>query len=103
MDAVKDIALNEVNDIIIKNGDFLVDYSDEVHVEQILKAAKGSWKQYPLLGVHLIKKINMPTSEIKLVALKKEMKIQLEYDNYRVNKISLSNLNNAIIDCDRIS
>lgn len=103
MDAVKDIALNENNDIIIKNGDFLIDYSDEVHVEQILKSAKGSWKQYPLLGVHLIKKTNMPTSEITIVALKKEMKIQLEYDNYRVNKISLSNLNNAIIDCDRIN
>lgn len=103
MATVKDIALNTDNEIIIKDGDFFIDYSDEVHVEQILKSAKGSWKQYPLLGVHLIKKTNMPTSETKLVALKKEMKIQLEYDNYRVNKINVSNLNNAIIDCDRIS
>jgi len=102
MDAVKDIALNENNDIIIKGGDFLIDYSDEVHVEQILKSAKGSWKQYPLLGVHLIKKTNMPTSETKLVALKKEMKIQLEYDNYRVNKIIVSDLNNTILDCERV-
>ena len=102
MIAVKDIALDSNNDIIIKDGDFVIDFSDEVHVENILKAAKSSWKQYPLLGVHLIKKINMPTSETKLVGLKKEMKIQLEYDNYKVNKISISDLNNTIIDCERI-
>lgn len=102
MTAAKDISLDNNNDILIKEGDFVIDYSDEVHVENILKAAKSSWKQYPLLGVHLIMKTQMPTSEIRLVALKKEIKIQLEYDGYQVNKISVADLNNTIIDCERI-
>lgn len=97
-----DIALDNNNDLQIANGDFVIDYSDEVHVENILKSSKGEWKQYPLLGVALYKKIFMPTSELQLVSLKKNIKIQLEYDNYRVKKIDVTNLNQTIIDCERI-
>jgi hypothetical protein len=99
---VADILLDSTDDLIIAIGDFAIGNSDEIHVEQILKSAKTEFKNFPLLGVHLNKKTLMPTSETQLVSLKKNIKIQLEYDNYRVNKIDVSNLNQTIINCERI-
>lgn len=97
----KDFNINDDGDLIIENGDFQIALSEEIHVEHILRSAKGDWKQYPLLGVHLDEKAKMPTSQTRIVELKKEIKIQLEYDNYSVKKVDLTNFENVIIACER--
>jgi len=76
------------DDIVISNGDFLIDESDQQHVEHILKASKGNYFQYPTLGVGIEDKLG---GDISPQALEKEIKKQLQSDNYKTEgtKVSL--------------
>lgn len=46
-----DIALNDTEDLAIKNGDFLTGESTAQHQQQLLLNNKGDFKQNPTIGV----------------------------------------------------
>lgn len=48
---VKDILLDSDYDLIVKNGDFYINDSDQQHIDLIIRCYKGAYKQFPLLGV----------------------------------------------------
>lgn len=98
---IEDIALDEDGDLLM-TSDFVIEASDEMHIEHILKSFKSEWKESVLVGVGLNASIKMPTTETKVLDLKKEIKLQLEYDDYRVNGIDLTNLENIVLDVVRI-
>lgn len=77
--AVKDILLDDSNDLIIQNGDFKVGESDPQHIQLIIESYIGSWKQFPLLGVGISFYKN---SSGQSLALKRSIAIQLETDGY---------------------
>ncbi|WP_271782228.1 oxidase [Aquimarina algiphila] len=76
----KDIARDENNDIKIENGDFVIEASDQQHVQDIFKAHKGEYKQWPLVGFgasRYLKKTTLSKAEFL-----RDLKVQLKYDGY---------------------
>lgn len=97
---MRDIQLDNNGDLDVRNGDFIIGESDEQHVESILNAAQGTWKQHPLLGANLPKRTKMPITVSSRAKLNKNIKLQLEYDAFTVNSIVFVK-DDIIIDCDR--
>lgn len=83
----KDILIDE----IFKDGDFNIGHSDEQHIEHILLAQKGDYKQHPLLGVGIIDYLNGPRTLKERLKIEKQIKVQLEYDKATDIKISTEN------------
>lgn len=80
------ILVDDTCDLIIENGDLKIGESDQQHVQFIFKARYGQFRQFPLVGVGIESYIK---GSINAQALKREIKVQLEADNYRVNEISV--------------
>lgn len=99
---VSDINIDPATcDIIISNGDLLVNKSDQQHVEHILRADRGHFRQFPLLGIGIEKNTNGP---INAQELKQVIKLQLKSDNYNVREVQVSRESKKIsIDAQRIS
>lgn len=102
MKNVKDILLNEQNDLVIKDGDFDVQHSDGQHVKLILLSEPGAWRQSALVGVGLRKMLNMKMSRGDRMVLEKQITQQLQYDGYEVKSVGISNKKNLSIDYERI-
>lgn len=75
---------NEVYDLHIANGDFVIGVSDVQHVRHILEAEKGQYKQFPLIGAAIRRAINAAINSI----LFREVGIQLKSDGYTDYKIT---------------
>lgn len=87
-------------DIVIAGGDLLVGKSDQQHVEHIIRADRGHFRQWPLLGLGIEKNIKGP---INAQELKKAIKLQLKSDNYNVREVQVSREGkNIAIDAQRI-
>lgn len=87
----KDILTDENGDIKILNGDLDFGYSDEQHIEHILIAHKGNYKQHPLIGVGISDYLNSPETLITRRKLEKEITLQLETDNAKEIKVNYTN------------
>lgn len=85
---MKDVLLNDSNDLQIENGDFVVGNSDKQNVKLIVDSFKGEFKEFPLIGFGVLNYIKTNISEMKF---KRDLKIQLEKDNYKNPNIDLSN------------
>jgi hypothetical protein len=75
----KDIIL--IDDIEVENGDLKVSYSDDQHIEHMLRANPGQYYQYPDVGYGIYTRLNGkidPQTERKLI------KKSLENDNYTI-------------------
>ncbi|WP_187477852.1 oxidase [Amniculibacterium sp. G2-70] len=84
----KDILLNEQNEILIVDGDFVIGQSDQQHVKHIVEAFKGEYKSNPLVGfgvINYLKRDEMIESEFK-----RDLKIQLTSDGYQDPIIDLT-------------
>ncbi|OWP83878.1 hypothetical protein BWK59_08150 [Flavobacterium davisii] len=84
----KDFELDQDGDLSFINGDFSLAPSDQIHVEHILEAVKGEYKQHPTLGFGIVNYLKTNVSEVEF---KRDLKIQLEHDNYKKCKINLTN------------
>ncbi len=76
----KDILLDEDNDLLIVNGDLVIGESEEQDIKMILQAVKNDYKQFPELGVDLVKHIEASGSSLKL---KQDIKINLRMDDIK--------------------
>ncbi len=85
-EAVKDI-LFESDDLVIIGGDLKVNESDQMHIEHIIRADKGQFRQHPLLGVGIRNNQNGTISQSQL---KQDIKIQLIGDNYAIKQILIT-------------
>jgi hypothetical protein len=81
--------LKTVNgDLLIVNGDFVVGESDQQHIEDIFITNQGEYKEWPLLGFGAI---NYIKSRVTDAEFKRDLKIQLAYDDYIAANIDTSN------------
>ncbi len=96
---MKDFKLNENKDLAFTNGDFAVDNTDQQNIELILLSHKGSFKEYPILGVGITDYLKSPEI-ISRLRLENEISNQLEYDNFRIKEVDVNNLENIHIDGD---
>lgn len=67
------------NDLVIQNGDFVVDASDEQHIQDTINAFPGWWKQNPLDGVGIG---SWRYSPANVQAMTKAIKLNLQADGY---------------------
>ena len=77
--ARKDIMLDDSNELIVKNGDFSIDSSDNQHVGIIFQAVKGEIRPNPSIGFgakRYLKKI------FKKSVFLRNLKVELEKDGY---------------------
>lgn len=85
--ARQDILFDEDGDLMISNGDFLIDDSNDQHVEIIFDAVKGEIRENPSLGfaaMHFLK------SNVKDIDLKRALRVELNKDGYDDADIILS-------------
>ncbi|MEW5675598.1 hypothetical protein ABGT15_04740 [Flavobacterium enshiense] len=92
---MKDFILEE--DLLIEDGDFAVKFADQQNLEHLLLSEKGSYKEFPVLGVGIKKYINSPDATSRL-RLENEIDKQLSYDNFYVKVLDVNDLQNIKID-----
>lgn len=87
------------NDILLKDfdlsiigGDLDVGYSDEQHMEHILLAHPGHYKQTPWIGIGIEDLLNAPTNAKTIRVLERDIKLQLESDGAK-NVTAKSDIN----------
>jgi len=73
----------------IVNGDWNVGFSDEQHIEHILMAAPGHFKNAPLLGVNMIEYINSTLSPVTVAELEKKIRLNIESDEAKNILVSI--------------
>lgn len=81
---MKDILLDDADDLIISNGDFKIDESLTQEVGIILRLHQGELKSDPLLGPSLIRHVLSPLDE---VAFKQKVQLHLARDGKDYNEI----------------
>lgn len=98
--AVKDIILDDDNDLVVKNGDFLVRESDEQHIVLIINTFVGDWKLFPFCGVGIIRYVS---SSGQQQTLRRAIEVQLQADGFSKPNVVLKD--NAIyyIDTERVN
>lgn len=95
-----DILLDNDEDLSFKDGDFYVGNSDQQHVQHILKADKGHFRQWPLLGVGILDYVN---GAVEPEVIRQLITTNLKNDNYNVKQVLVTNDYSISIDAERIS
>jgi len=104
MQDVEDIIFKVVpgetkEDLQILNGDFIVNASDQMHIQHILKADKGQYYQFPLVGLGIA---NYKAASINPQRLRQDIKIQLKADNIRTKLVEVNKDFTINIDAVRL-
>lgn len=81
-----DFLVENDNVLRIENGDFVVGLSDVQHVDHIITAQPGEFKQFPLVGFGVQNYLKTNTPETKF---KRDLRVQLNYDGYIYPNIDL--------------
>jgi hypothetical protein len=82
-----DIMLDDNDDLMISNGDFFVDDSNDQHVAIIFDCVKGEIRENPSLGfaaMHLLK------SNITDIEVKRLLRVELNKDGYEDANIDIN-------------
>jgi hypothetical protein len=82
----KDVIFGMVDDeydMLIRNGDLVVDNSDVQHITHIFEADQGQYRRHPLLGIGVRRMLNGSIGG----AERRHIQLQLESDGYRPNQI----------------
>ena len=91
---MKDILIDENNDLQLLAGDFEVGHSDNQQQKAILTTEKGEWKEHPEVGVGIAQMLADDLYTEVLIEIKK----QLEYDGMQINDIALKEGGKLLID-----
>lgn len=94
---VKDIILDENADLLIKNGDFVVDFSDLQHIELIVNFAEGALKQFPTQGVGIWA---YSGSSGMARDLQRKINVKLDADGYHNIKVLLAQDSDGVFQYD---
>ena len=98
MASARDIKLID-NDLAIQNEDFVIADSDQQHIEDIIAAYVGHYKEFPMVGVGISLYINSTGAQSELQRL---IRLHLENDGYLVNNVIIGDDSKIFIDAERI-
>ena len=84
---MRDILLDEEFDLKVKGGDFVIGESTQQHQQCLLLAEKGSYKQYPAVGVGIATFLKDEDPGDLL----REIRIQFSKDGMNVDKLGFEN------------
>ena len=91
---MKDILIDENNDLQLLAGDFEVGHSDNQQQKAILTTEKGEWKEHPEVGVGIAQMLADDLYTEVLIEIKK----QLEYDGMQFNNVALQEGGKLLVD-----
>lgn len=91
---MKDILIDDGNDLRLSEGDFEVVYSDNQQQKAILTTEKGEWKEHPEVGVGIAQMLADDLYTEMLIEIKK----QLEYDGMQIRDVALQENGKLFID-----
>lgn len=89
-----DILLDDDNELIIQNGDFVVGQSDDQNAAIIFEAQKGEIRSSPELGFGARKYIKKSGSSVRNFL--RDLKLELEKDGYNNPDINLDQENGTL-------
>jgi len=92
----KDFVLKD-GDLQIRGGDFVVDESDQQHVEDLLLAHKGEYTQNPVLGIGISSYLRAPVDARIRQKLERDIKLQIEADGGKNVSVSVGSIDNIEI------
>jgi len=101
MEHVKDILLDDDFDLMIENGDFVVNESDEQHLQLIALLEPGQLRFSPLTGLGLFRRLQSPLDKSQQDRTRKDLYEQLEFDGYRPSTASIEFGTDIEIKADR--
>jgi len=81
------MAKDILTDQLFLNGDFNVGYSDEQHIQDVILAAPGHYKQHPLIGVDVLQYVNAPMSPRVIAEMERNIQLQLQADGAKNIKV----------------
>jgi hypothetical protein len=90
--------VNLDHDLLIENGDFVKGDCQQQHIDNIVSSSKGSYKQFPLVGVDLFKYVNSPLSAATKISLNKQIRLQLQGDGYDIISVDTNDFENIKIE-----
>lgn len=85
----KDFLL-ENNVLVIRGNDLVIATSDQQHIQDILNAFAGWYREFPLIGAGASSYINAPAN--KIAEFEAIAKVQLRGDGYTETKIIVNQL-----------
>ena len=91
---MRDIFVDDQNDLRLSGGDFEVGYSDNQQQKAILITEKGEWKEHPEVGIGIAQMLADDLYTEVLIEIKK----QLEYDGMQINDVALQEGGKLLID-----
>ena len=88
-----DLLLDKNNQVYADplTGDFAFGYADGQNGQLLLLSEKGSWRQWPLVGVGLRKMTNMKLLPLSILSLKKEITQQFNGDGCKITSLTIPN------------
>jgi hypothetical protein len=90
----QDILTNDDGSFKTANGDFVIGVADESHIQDIVSADKNHYKQNPLIGVGIVKKLNSHISQ----GIVRDIKLNIAMDGYSGANVSYDDEKNIKID-----
>jgi hypothetical protein len=84
---VKDLLLDEDDDLLIEGGDLVVDESAEQEVGLLLRTNQGDWRNNPLTGFGLDRRTR---NEVNRTEFARDLQGQLELDGFGTAQVELS-------------
>lgn len=100
-----DILFDDDGELRWQDGDLVEGPSDQIAIQDILETNKGEWKEHPVVGVGLVRYLNSDGTINGRVGLLKQIRLQLEYDNFDIRRLEIERSAQASdikIDANRI-
>lgn len=87
---MNDIKISDATfDVAIENGDFVSDFeATEQHLQFLLIASKGEWREVPQAGVGIIDYLNSKNNTT--AQLKREIQVQADLDSFNPTEIIIN-------------
>jgi hypothetical protein len=83
-----DLKVEDSNDFIFKNGDFVVVDSNQQHSVAIMESNKGEWKMNPFLGVDINRYLN-GNGVLTGTILEQEVRRQFKNDGFKTQDLEV--------------
>jgi hypothetical protein len=75
-----DFITDDKRNLLIEDGDFVLNNSDSQHVEDLMISDKGTFYQSPISGIGIIRQLKSPKHLINKIRVENEISIQLLLD-----------------------
>lgn len=94
----KDILLNDDDDLLVLNGDLVLNESSQQEVDLLLRSNQGDWRASPLTGFGLNRRMR---NQVNRTQFERELSGQLELDGFDQVVVSLSSTDGLKISAKR--